>query len=49
MGIHAELAKEWNNCIHNLKLSGIKLKAEEDEIVWSKEQTHRKLQYQVRL
>ena len=36
MGIQDELAREWNQYTHRLKLGSIKLRDEEDEIVWSK-------------
>ena len=36
MGIQDELVGEWNQYTHRLKLGSIKLRDEEDEIVWLK-------------
>lgn len=43
MGIQDEIAREWNQYTHRLKLGSIKLRDEEDEIVWSKNKATRNL------
>jgi hypothetical protein len=36
LGLHEELAEEWQQYISNLKRSAIRFSTEEDDIIWSK-------------